>query len=252
MCRSVSSYGAAGAAPIASMPSSSATLASSSLVTAALCRLRASRRWSLRAGARSLRSSPQQPFCPRPDRTAAPSARPSGLLRLERVTFGLQPSGVELLARLAAGGAHGAAPAGRCAFSPGAQIRFACAMNALWDSGGLRVVPPPQPASSASTEHWERRVEPRLDYTIGRHEGDRHPRGRRAGSPTLRGRPRPRAGRRRGARADAVRLAQPPRRLDAEGHALRAEAAHSRRGRLGLRRVTRRPTSRASSLDSRS
>ena len=95
-------------------------------------------------------------------------------------------------------------------------------------------------------DHVEAELRGQARELCGRHdedharEGDPHPRGRRARRPPVRGRPRSRARRGRGADRARGGVAEPSRRVGAQGSSLGAEAPHPRRGRRRRRRGARR------------
>ena len=157
--------------------------------------------------------------------------------RFERVPLGPQPMGVEVL--LPIGGRSARSRATRPERSSRAcRSRRRPRRTPPWSAQACAVLPP-QPKRRGGRAG--RRVPASHGPTIRSFgEGHPDPRGRRAGGAPLRGRPGPRAGAGRGARPDALRLAEPPRRLGAQGASVGAEAADPRRGRLGRRGGARR------------
>ena len=234
-----------GAAPTASIPSSSATGSSSAVVTAELCPLRL----VARMRAQPARVAGDLPLRDR-ERDERIAARPASvgcverLRRFERVPLGLQPVVVEVLGRR--GGRSARRPAtGRRASTSSRQTASACATK-LARRREAPVVPAAacrsRRAASTARATARRRFRTRsATYTIAPREGDRHPRGRRARGAPLRGR--------RPIRSPApgevlvrmrVGVAEPPRRLDAQGAPVGAEAADPRRGRRRRGRGARR------------
>ena len=176
--------------------------------------------------------------------------------RVDRGALRIQPVAVEVLV-----GRRRLQRLGGRRYAPGASSRCGrrCSRRRHRRRGSEAAsvrpfVPLPPHAGEHRARAWRRSRSspptPRL-YDRGG-EGDRHPRGRRAGGPPVRGRRRTRSPGRARCCPDACGVAEPPRRLDAEGHAVRAEAADPRRRRLRRRRSARGGCRGASSPGSRS